>query len=132
MSFGKRLRLYLTGVLVGGVFVVFIFNDRLSILTDWLPNNRVINFIEETYLGADSMAVCQAECLDIDVSGIESRLSDADVMFDKSETKGELKTYLVNLNLDGIYTELAFNTTDSSSKLIKVVQPERVISCDCQ
>jgi hypothetical protein len=112
--------------------VVFIFNDRLNILTDWLPNNRVLIFIEETYTGADSMGECQARCLGIELEGIEKRLVEADVMFDQSETKGEKKTYILNDIIEGHYTEMHFATTDSTSKLISIRQPERAISCDCE
>src|SRR6056297_1787756 len=96
MKFTRRLRLYLTGFLLGSILVVFFFRERLSVLTSWLPNNRVLFRIENTMSGTTERAKCQMNCFQVDSAMINYAFEEGDVQFGMSETHAEPKVYIID------------------------------------
>ncbi len=131
MKFTKRLRLYLTGFFLGSLLVVFFFYDRLSVLTSWLPNNRVLFRIENTLMGTTEQAKCQMECFQVDTAMINYAFEEGDVQFGMSETHADPKVYVIDTRYEDRLVRLSFETADSSATLTEVVLPFETVECDC-
>ncbi|MCZ4409373.1 hypothetical protein O3Q51_11150 [Cryomorphaceae bacterium 1068] len=131
MKFTKRLRLFLTGFLLGSILVVFFFHDRLSVLTSWLPNNRVLFRIENTLDGATEHAKCQMDCLQVDTVMINYTFKEGDVQFGMSETHADPKVYVVDTRYEDRLVRLSFETADSSAILTEVILPFETVECNC-
>lgn len=131
MNFGRRLRLYIFGVLMGSVLVMFFFNDRLHILTDWLPGNRVLTLLQASEPLFTEQALCQLECFDLDTADVRIAKQDGNVRFKLSETRLEPKNYVVDSNLEAGKVRMTFSISDSLATLISVSLPEEAVLCDC-
>ncbi|NEN24083.1 hypothetical protein G3O08_11285 [Cryomorpha ignava] len=131
MKFGRRLRLYIFGVLMGSVLVLFFFNDRLHILTDWLPGNRVLTVLQNSEPLITDKALCQLACFDLDTADVRLAKQKGDVRFKLSETHDEPKKYVVDSNLDPGKVRMTFSIADSLATLINVALPEKAVICEC-
>lgn len=131
MNFGRRLRFYILGVLLGCLLVFGIFNQRLNILTDWLPGNRVLGLIQNSEALYTEEARCQLACFDLDSTDVENVKSFGSVRFKMSETHGDPKKYVVDLKSGAQKMRMTFSISDSLATLIKVEMPEKVVICDC-
>lgn len=131
MKFTRRLRLYLTGFFLGSLLVVFFFNDRLSVLTSWLPNNRVLFRIENTYSGSTDLAKCQMDCYQIDSAMVNYSFEEGDVDFGLSETRATPQVYVVETRYEDRLIRLSFETADSTAVLKVVELPFEKVYCNC-
>lgn len=131
MKFAKRLRLYLTGVLIGLILVVFFFNDRLSVLTDWMPNERVLVRLQETEARYTDGAICLLECLHIDTADVRTVKESGDVKFRLSDTHSEPMVYIVDGEIRGETFRFTFDATDSTSVLTRAARVNSVADCPC-
>ncbi|MCA1762260.1 MAG: hypothetical protein ABR574_05735 [Cryomorphaceae bacterium] len=131
MKFAKRLRLYLTGVLIGLVFVVFFFNDRISVLTDWMPNKRVLVRLQQTEARYTDNATCLLECFSLDTADVRTIKKSGDVKFRLSDTHSEPLVYVVDGEIKGESYRLTFDATDSTSVLTRVARVNSVADCPC-
>jgi len=111
--------------------VVFFFGERVSVLTSWLPNNRVLQSLHETYQGESERAYCQMACFEVDSMAINYSFSEGDVQFGMSETRSQPKIYVVDTRYDDRLIRLSFETDDSLSMLVKVELPADRKVCDC-
>jgi hypothetical protein len=132
MKFTRRLRLYLTGFLLGCILVVFFFRERLSVLTSWLPNNRVLFRIENTMSGTSDLAQCQMSCFELDTAMLSFVFEEGDVQFGMSETHAEPKIYVIDTRYEDRLVRLSFETADSSAMLSKIEMPFEQNACDCE
>lgn len=131
MKFGRRLRLYIFGVLIGSLLVVFFFNDRLHILTDWLPGNRVLGLLQASEPLITDKALCQLTCFDLDTADVRMAKEKGNVRFKLSETHTEPKEYVVDINLQPEKVRMTFSIADSLATLINVALPEKAVLCNC-
>lgn len=131
MKFTRRLRLYLTGFLLGSILVVFFFRERLSVLTSWLPNNRVLFRIENTLSGTTDQAKCQMDCFQVDSAMIHYAFEEGDVQFGMSETHADPKIYIIDTRYEDRLVRMSFETADSSATLTEVQLPFENVGCDC-
>jgi len=132
MKFSRRLRLYLTGFLMGIILVFFFFGERVNVLTSWLPNNRVLQSISDNYKGENPLATCQMECFGVDTAAIAYSMVEGDVEFGESETQSNPKLYIVEARYEDRLIRLEFELTDSSAHLSEVTLPfEKSTGCDC-
>ncbi len=132
MTFGRRLRLYILGVLMGCLMVVFFFQGRLSILTDWMPNNRVLLRLQQTDALYTDVALCELRCIDLDTAHVSALKADGDVQFNLSDTHKEPKTYVVDAVVKEKKVRMTFLAADSSSTLLGAKLVEDVVLCDCE
>ena len=131
MKFARRLKLYLIGVLMGCVLVVFFFNDRLSVLTSWLTNNRVLLRLEMTTNEISASADCMMKCAQLDTTHLEELYRDGDVNFELSQTRQDPKIYVVDIRLKDRLSRFEFAAADSTARLQNVIFPNGDLSCDC-
>jgi hypothetical protein len=132
MKFSRRLRLYLTGFLMGIILVFFFFGERVNVLTSWLPNNRVLQSISDNYQGERPQATCQMKCLGLDTAAVSFAMAEGDVQFGESETQSSPKLYVLEARYEDQRMKLEIELTDSSAFLSKVTLPfEERKDCDC-
>ena len=116
---------------MGTVLVVFFFNDRLHILTDWLPGNRVLALLQASEPLFTEQSLCQLACFDLDTADVRIAKHDGNVRFKLSETRVEPKNYVVDSNLEAGKVRMTFSISDSLATLISVSLPEEAVLCDC-
>jgi hypothetical protein len=116
---------------MGCVLVVFFFQDRLALLTSWLPNNRVLLRLEMTLDEVDERAFCELECVDLDTSVVRQVFRSGDVRFDLSETRTNPKNYVVDIRLDDRLCRFSFEVGDSTATLLRVTYPNDRVNCSC-
>lgn len=131
MKFGRRLRLYIFGVLIGSVLVFFFFEGRLKSLTNWMPNNRVLYRLQESPSTISDKALCQLNCFDLDTSAVRIIKTTGDVDFTNSQTKSEPMVYLIEETINSDLIQMEFEVRDSSNTLTNVRMPEIAGRCEC-
>ncbi len=131
MKFGRRLRLYILGVLLGSVMVMFFFDDRLDSLTDWMPNNRVLYRLRVSPSSISNQAMCQLKCYKLDTAAVRIIKEEGDVDFTNSQTKSDIKVYLIDGEVSSENVQMTFEVRDSSNTLIGVNLPDKRTTCDC-
>ena len=131
MKFGRRLRLYIFGVLMGCGLVFVFFNGRLNILTDWLPGNRVLTLLQNSEPLFTDHSLCQLQCFNLDTAAVRIAKYEGDVRFKLSETHEEPKQYVVDSELNSDKVRMTFSVNDSLATLVNVELPERAVLCDC-
>ena len=114
MKFLKRLKYFVVGFSIGIIFVYFLFNSR-EFKWDWLPGNRVTNFIINHPIKINTKAyrlVSNKEKLSNDFF---NTILNGKVDFSKSETKGNIKYYAINHLDNSAFISISF--VDSFSQL---------------
>lgn len=133
MSFGRRLRLFILGILLGSLVVwAFLFRGRT--FPAWTPEGRVLEALQEQPVKISKFAACQLTCFDISNEDVLEVLRSADVLFSESSIRDkEVPEYVLEgKGLDGRMHKLKFRSEYLSSYLIAVVPaPESSQSCNC-
>lgn len=111
----KRFRAYLIGVLIGCVVVFFYYGERLTILTSWLPTERVKTDIL-LYIQESEVTTCATKCADWDYAKILSAIDEAEVNFSESETTPPNRVYL----LETEEYQMKFAVQDSTAQLVSI------------
>lgn len=111
----KRFRAYLIGVLIGCVVVFFYYGERLTILTSWLPTERVKTDIL-SYVNEAEATQCASQCGDWDYAKILKAIDEAEVNFSKSETTPPNRVYLLETENES----MKFAVQDSTAQLVAI------------
>ena len=117
---------------MGSVLVFFFFNERLHILTDWLPGNRVLKELQMSEPLFAEKALCQLACFKLDTADVRTAKINGNVRFKLSETRVDPKQYVVDSNLNNEKVRMTFSISDSLATLVNVALPERVVVCNCE
>ncbi|MFN7014263.1 MAG: hypothetical protein ACK4ON_08350 [Bacteroidia bacterium] len=128
MNFGKRLRLYLTGVLLGCIAVYFLLiYKRDRNFTAWLPKERILAEIKEKPFSDDEKTICIIQCLNTDTASLKLILSEAEVNFGNSLVNEKpYPIYVLNTNKDNTETSLSIQIGEKELKIIRTT-----VKCDC-
>lgn len=130
VSWRRRFMLFGLGMVLGSILVVFIFQNKSSSVTGWMPNERILKRLRETNFTISSLARCQMNCLNFPDEVISEVMENGDVDFSSSETKGETKTYLVHLNSNQTKRSFSFVVSGEETRLEEIISPE-IQSCSC-
>lgn len=122
MTFFQRLKRYLGGVVLGILLSMFFFQDKASLLTSWLPGNRVKTTLMEWPWQQDSTLTCLLDCMKTSEVEMKTAIEEGDVLFDESQVKIEPKVYVVETT----FGRASFEMGDS---LIVVKQ---LANCYCE
>jgi len=95
MTFFQRLKRYMVGVGLGILLSIFFFQDRASLLTSWLPANRVKTAIIEMPWQQDSTLNCLLSCMETTEAAIKTAVDGGEVLFDESQVKVMPKRYVI-------------------------------------
>lgn len=114
MSIWKRIRVYFIGFGLGLLLTYFFFGDRAC--GGWLPGNRVKSSITEFQFLTSDFMDCQMEAVNYTPDSLVSFIVESDVVFNKSDVKGNPKTYYLTNGEKAIDFVLNF---DDSTVFIK-------------
>lgn len=123
MNFFQRLKRYLFGVVLGIALSIFFFQDRTSLLTSWLPANRVKTMIIEMPWQQDSTLTCLLNCMQTTEEAIKKAVDKGEVLFDESQVKTMPKMYVVETEE---FNKLHINVSDS------LIVFNEYQACDCR
>lgn len=132
MRFTRRLKLFLIGFAIGLLMVFLFFGERSEILTNWMPNARVIDRLQASTDEISETALCQFECYGIEKDSLKNLISKGDINFKESLTQQKPLIYLVEVeNYDKELYGFYFSAADSSATLTHIVPADPDASCDC-
>jgi hypothetical protein len=128
MTFSKRLRLYLIGVLLGCIAVYFLLiYKRDRNFTAWLPKERILADIKEKPFATDEKTLCFLECMHTDTTALKSLLKNASVNFGNSLVKEKpFPIYILNTTKENQEVSYSIQIGDKELKLIGTTY-----SCNC-
>jgi hypothetical protein len=134
MSFARRIRLFIIGILIGSLVVWgFLFRGRT--FPAWTPEGRVLEALQEHPIRITSEARCMLNCNKITDDDILALIADGDVLFSESDIRGkDIPEYVVegkgkNLKL----YKMKFRTEYLTTVLISVLpSPNSNATCDCK
>jgi hypothetical protein len=116
MKFTKRLKFFSIGFSIGILFVYFLFKDR-EFKWSWLPGNRVTEFILQHPIKINTEKFNSLNQKESFSNSVFNTIINGDVVFSKSETKGLIKSYLIENKENKAVISISFQ--DSISQLIK-------------
>jgi len=131
MKFARRLRSFLIGVGLGCILVAFFFYDRLNLLTDWLPNERVLVRLQMTEAAYTPESLCRLECLGLDTADVSVLKREGNVRFKFSDTQTEPKRYRVDHRFGDHLVRMTFDADEIASTLTEVDRPNAPVECAC-
>jgi len=134
MSFARRIRLFIIGILIGSLVVWgFLFRGRT--FPAWTPEGRVLEALQEHPIRISSEARCMLNCNHITDDDILALIADGDVLFSESDIRGkDIPEYVIegkgkNLKL----YKMKFRTEYLTTVLISVLpSPNSNATCDCK
>lgn len=128
MNFAKRLRLYLTGVLLGCIVVYFLLiYKRDRNFTAWLPENRILAEVREKPFSLDDKTICFLQCLNTDTTSLKKLLAKAEVNFSNSLVNEKpFPIYVLNIMQHNVETSFSIQIGDKDLKIIGISK-----SCNC-
>jgi hypothetical protein len=134
MSFARRIRLFIIGILIGSLVVWgFLFRGRT--FPAWTPEGRVLEALQEHPIRISSEARCMLNCNNITDDDILALIADGDVLFSESDIRGkDIPEYVVegkgkNLKL----YKMKFRSEYLTTVLISVLpSPNSNATCDCK
>ena len=134
MSFARRIRLFILGILIGSLVVWgFLFRGRT--FPAWTPEGRVLEALNEHPIRISSEARCMLNCNHITDEDILALIADGDVLFSESDIRGkDIPEYVVegkgkNLKL----YKMKFRSEYLTTVLISVLPtPNSNATCDCK
>ena len=134
MSFARRIRLFIIGILIGSLVVWgFLFRGRT--FPAWTPEGRVLEALHEYPIRISSEARCMLNCNQIKDEDILALIADGDVLFSESDIRGkDIPEYVVegkgkNLKL----YKMKFRSEYLTTVLISVLPtPNSNATCDCK
>jgi hypothetical protein len=120
MNFGKRLRLYLTGVLLGCIAVYFLLiYKRDRNFTAWLPKERILAEVKEKPFSDDEKTLCFIQCLNTDTSDLKKSLTEADINFSNSLVNEKpFPIYVLNTSNNNEEASFSIQISDKDLKII--------------
>lgn len=127
MNFSQRLTRYLVGIFIGVLVSFAIFGKRSC--TGWLPGNRVKETVFEKNIRLDDEAKCHMECYGLTRDEVLDLIRAGDVVFAESDTKSEVKEYLIEADYQGRY-DVRVALRDSASVITSLKKPQGE-DCPC-
>lgn len=145
MNFGKRLRYYAIGLLMGLVVSFMFFKNRGCA---WLPGNRVMDAISSSFILRSDSIHCIMKCNSISDDDMYNMFYNGDVLFSESkvdietekvyvlqgeriESKTEFKIAFLIKDTISIITNIpnatACNCSDSVNVLRPVFMPDKMV-----
>ena len=149
MSFARRIRLFIIGILIGSLVVWgFLFRGRT--FPAWTPEGRVLEALQEHPIRISSDARCMLDCNKISDEDILALIADGDVLFSESDIRGKdipeyvvegkgknQKLYKMKFRTEYLTTVLIsvlrYSVRNLTTVLISVLpSPNSISTCDCK
>jgi hypothetical protein len=134
MSFARRIRLFIIGILIGSLVVWgFLFRGRT--FPAWTPEGRVLEALSEHPIRISSEARCMLDCNHIADEDILALIADGDVLFSESDIRGkDIPEYAVEgKGKNQKLYKMKFRSEYLTTVLISVLpSPNSNLTCDCK
>ena len=134
MSFARRIRLFIIGILIGSLVVWgFLFRGRT--FPAWTPEGRVLEALQEHPIRISSEARCMLNCNQISDDDILALIADGDVLFSESDIRGkDIPEYVVEgRGKNQKLYKMKFRSEYLTTVLISVLpSPNSNSTCDCK
>jgi hypothetical protein len=134
MSFARRIRLFIIGILIGSLVVWgFLFRGRT--FPAWTPEGRVLEALQEHPIRISSEARCMLNCNKITDEDILALIADGDVLFSESDIRGkDIPEYVVEGKGENLKLyKMKFRSEYLTTVLISVLpSPNSNATCDCK
>jgi hypothetical protein len=134
MSFARRIRLFIIGILIGSLVVWgFLFRGRT--FPAWTPEGRVLEALREHPIRITSEARCMLNCNKITDDDILALIADGDVLFSESDIRGkDIPEYVVEGKGKSLKLyKMKFRSEYLTTVLISVLpSPNSNATCDCK
>ena len=129
-AFLRKLKLYGVGLALGLALSYALFGGRYP---TWLPGSRVMDDLNRFEINYSSGSDCILKCANISKGNIQEMLSNGDVNFKESKTKGEIyPSYAVDGETkDGRSLRVFFLKRDSTYEVTGGVDLQDSRNCDC-
>jgi len=129
-GFLRKLKLYGVGLALGLALSYALFEGRYP---TWLPGSRVMDDLNRIEINYSPSSDCILKCANISKGNIQEILSNGDVNFKKSKTKGEIyPSYAVDGETkDGRSLRVFFLKRDSTYEVTGGVDLKDGRHCDC-
>ncbi len=114
----RKIRLYLVGVLLGGILSYFLLIQNRD-LTYWTPERQVTGRLKMYALSYTDLAKCQMQCNSIDETLLKSKLDSASVDFKNSAVSDKPCPSYSVYTRDGINIR-AVLCDDSTAKIVEL------------
>lgn len=125
MKLFQRFAYYGIGLLIGSVFVYFIW-EKKDVVFNYLPNARVLSKIQrDKHLFSDD-AIQSMKEIGVDSLSIEEILKFGDVSFRDSDTKSKpCRTFVIDGKPEGKSIRIFVKACDSISTIDRVILNEK-------
>jgi len=134
MSFARRIRLFIIGILIGSLVVWgFLFRGRT--FPAWTPEGRVLEALQEHPIRISSEARCILNCNQISDDDILALIADGDVLFSESDIRGkDIPEYVIEgKGKNQKLYKMKFRSEYLTTVLISVLpSPNSNARCDCK
>ena len=134
MSFARRIRLFIIGILIGSLVVWgFLFRGRT--FPAWTPEGRVLEALQEHPIRISSEARCMLNCNQISDDDILALIADGDVLFSESDIRGkDIPEYVIEgKGKNQKLYKMKFRSEYLTTVLISVLpSPNSNSTCDCK
>ncbi|MBL7964589.1 MAG: hypothetical protein JNM31_12195 [Flavobacteriales bacterium] len=98
MDLQRRLKLYLFGLILGGILAWFFYGERLT-NAEWTPAERIKLRLSNTLVKATPSALDSLQRWSLGVDELRARSREATVLMDKIQRKGDTLIYTVHYQL---------------------------------
>lgn len=100
MDLKRRLKLYLVGLLLGGVLSWLFFKQRLT-NTAWMPEDRIKLRLKTTLLKAHPTAEARMAQWPTDLNAVRASIDSAEVLFKDTRRSGDSLYYSIQASVSG-------------------------------
>ena len=126
MTIWRRIRLYILGLGIGSLMVLFLFGDRGC--GGWLPGNRVKTSIMESLFETSDYTDCKLTCNEFTKEKIQDIIVKGTVLFNESKTKSDPREY--TLQYEDNFLMFAVPTDSEAPVYILDEFQKECLACD--
>jgi hypothetical protein len=100
MDFGRRLKLFLFGLIIGGALAWLFFGQRL-LNAGWTPSARIKKRIDATLIRASADAQRSMAAWPTDLRSVRAAVSEAEVILKETRRSGDSIFYTLDATVAG-------------------------------
>ncbi len=99
MEFGRRLKLYLFGLIIGGVLAWLLYGERL-LNAGWTPEARIKERIAATLLRTSDEGAEAMRRRSISLADVKAAIPDAEVILKETRRQGDSILYSLHASIN--------------------------------
>ncbi|MBK6777790.1 MAG: hypothetical protein IPG74_18800 [Flavobacteriales bacterium] len=100
MNLARRIRLFIIGLLIGGVAAWFFFGERIT-SGAWMPEARIKLRLKETLVKSTPEASSSIASWPTTIDNVRASVANGEVILKETRRHGDSLTYTVDVSLAG-------------------------------